>query len=527
MKYFTCLSITLATIFMTGCKKMDLEPTDVYTEDNFWAVEANVSSALYNNYNQMYNSELYFYNEATTDNAYSPSGDYAAISSGNYTSTLGKFRSDWAFYYRAILSCNIFLENIARNTNLPPATIERMQAETRVIRAFEHYNLAKWYGDVPLVNHVLTPEEAQTIPRTSRATVMKFVTDELEAASAVLPKNDNLPTIENGRITKGAALGLKARVLLFEGQMSEVISVCERLMKDQAQNGSYGLVGNYSDLFNNPTVNRANRESLLSIQYVPTVRTWNEFWDFAPRSVGGRVSSMAPTQELVNDYIMLNGRTINETGSGYTESNPYVNRDPRLDATIVYHAYNWVNADGTAKTIFIKPGTDPSPTRVDEYNPTSQSSSPTGYYWRKYFDPSALPNFVSGENLHLVRYAEILLNYAEAKQALGQMDQTVWNATIRALRARAGFTNPEALNYPVSGNMTNIIRRERRVELVLEGAIRADDIRRWKIAEDVMDGFVHGAQFSADPSVDNGYIRVQRRIFDPARNYLWPIPDAE
>jgi hypothetical protein len=169
---------------------------------------------------------------------------------------------------------------------------------------------------------------------------------------------------------------------------------------------------------------------LLSLQYVPSIRTWGEFFDFAPRSVGGRVSGMSPTQELVDSYITLNGKGINDAGSGYVESNPYVNRDPRLTATVVYDKYNWVNGNGTSKTIYIKPGTDPDAGRLDEYNPASQASSPTGYYWRKYFDPIAQTSFTSGSNLHLIRYAEVLLDYAEAKQSLGQMDATVWNNTI-------------------------------------------------------------------------------------------------
>lgn len=232
---------------------------------------------------------------------------------------------------------------------------------------------------------------------------------------------------------------------------------------------------------------------------------------------------MAPTQELVDDYIMLNGKGIKEDGSGYVETNPYVNRDPRLTATVVYDRYVWVNANNSTKTIYIKPGTDPVQPGLDEYSAGSQAASATAYYWRKYYDPSALPNFVSGNNLHLIRYAEVLLNYAEAKQSLGQMDATVWNKTIGALRARAGFTDAGALNYPGNTNMTNIIRRERRTELAMEG-LRVDDIRRWKTAETVLNGWAHGAKFSTDQSTDNGYIRTQLRRFNPGRDYLWAIP---
>jgi len=518
-----CIAFMVATA-ATGCKKLDLAPTDRFSDLTFWTVDANVYNALNNNYSLIYNSGIYFYNEATSDNAYSSSGDYSLIASGNYTASQGKFLGDWSYYYSTIKSCNIFLANIDQNKTLSADVIARLKAETRFIRAFEHFNLAKWYGDVPLIDKDITADEAKVIARSPKATVIKFVIDELEAAAAALPTKDQIPANENGRITKGAALALEARVLLYEGnRMADVVSVCEKLMGGQA--GAYSLVSKYSDLFSNPTVNKTNNESLLSLQYVPSIRTWGEFFDFAPRSVGGRVSGMSPTQELVDSYITLNGKGINDAGSGYVESNPYVNRDPRLTATVVYDKYNWVSGNGTSKTIYIKPGTDPDAGRLDEYNPASQASSPTGYYWRKYFDPIAQTSFTSGSNLHLIRYAEVLLDYAEAKQSLGQMDATVWNNTIGLLRRRAGFTDAGALDFPGTADMTNIIRRERRTELAMEG-LRTDDIRRWKIAETVLNGFAHGAKFG-DAGVDNGYIRAQRRQFDPAKNYLWPIPSSE
>jgi hypothetical protein len=528
MKFLKKLYIvSLTVIAASGCKKLDIAPTDRFSDLTFWKVDQNVYSALYNNYSLIYNSGLYFNPEAMSDNAYSPTGDLNLIASGNANSNTAKFLGDWGNYYSAIKSCNIFLADVDQNTTLGAATIARVKAEVRFIRAFEHFNLTKWYGDVPILDHDETPDEARVIARSPKADVVKFVLSELDAAIPALPSKDAMQASENGRITKGAALALEARVLLYQGdRMADVVTVCEKLMNDQATNGTYSLNPSYSDLFSDPTVNKTNNESILSLQYVPTVRTWQDFWDFAPRSVGGRVSSMAPTQELVDDYIMLNGKGIKDAGSGYVETNPYVNRDPRLTATVVYDGYQWNNGggvNGSNKTIYIKPGSDPVQPGADEYTPSSQSSSATAYYWRKYFDPSAQASYVSGNNLHLIRYAEVLLDYAEAKNSLGQMDASVWSKTIGALRARAGFTDPGALNYPGNTNMTNIIRRERRTELAMEG-LRVDDIRRWKIAEVVMNGYAHGAKFSSDQSTDNGYIRTQKRKFDPSRDYLWAIP---
>ncbi|SHN29281.1 RagB/SusD family nutrient uptake outer membrane protein [Mucilaginibacter sp. OK098] len=528
-KLFIAVLITTA---IAGCKKLDIVPTDRFSDATFWKVDANVYNALYNNYHLIYNDGLYFSAEALSDNAYSRAGDPAIISGGNATAATGKFAGDWSNYYSDIKSCNEFLTFVGQNTTLSKDVLNRMIAETRFLRAFAHFNLTKWYGDVPLVTNNITPDEAKVIARTPKADVVKFILAELDAAIPNLPSKDALPASENGRITKGAALALEARVLLYQGdRMADVVTVCEKLMNDQATNGTYSLNSSYTDLFSDKVVNKTNNETILSLQYVPTTYTWSDFFDFAPLSVGGRVIANSPTQELVDDYIMLNGKAITDPASGYDINNPYVNRDPRLTATVVYDGYKWNNGggvNGTSKTIYIKPGSDPSdnssnPNGPDEFVGDRESSSPTGYYWRKYFDPNALASYVSGLNLHLFRYAEILLDYAEAKNSLGQMNATVWSQTIGALRARAGFTDPGALNYPASGDMATIIRRERRVELAFEG-IRADDIRRWKIAEVTMNGYAHGARFSGDLTTDNGYIRAQKRQFNPARDYLWAIP---
>jgi hypothetical protein len=532
MKFFKNLAVLLLAITISaGCKKLNIAPNDQYSDLNFWTTSANVYNALNNNYSLMYSSGLYFNLEGTSDNAYSANNsDLILIASGNANSQTAEFANDWAYYYKTIKSCNEFLAFVDQNKTLDAATHNRLKAEVRFTRAFEDFNLTKWYGDVPLVNDNITEDESKVIPRTAQAQVYAFIVSEMQAIIPLLPSKDQLASTENGRITKGAAIALETRAFLYQGKMTDVVTACESLMNNQSTNGTYSLNPSYANLFIDPSTNKINPETILSLQYVPaTTRTWTDYWDFAPRSVGGRVNSLAPTQELVNDYIMMNGDSVNQAGSGYDQSNPYKNRDPRFDATIVYDKYNWNNlgsTNGPSKVIYIKPGSDPIQPGLDEYSKTSESSSPTGYYWRKYFDPSALANYQSGNNLHLFRYAEILLDYAEAKNSLGQMDATIWGETIGALRTRAGFTDPNALAYPGTNDMTAIIRRERRVELALEG-LRTDDIRRWKIGTHVLNGYAHGAQFSGDPSVDNGYIRVQQRVFNAQKNYLWAIPSGD
>jgi hypothetical protein len=536
MKFLKKLFIvSLVATTSLGCRKLNIAPTDSYSDLNFWTTSANVYNALNNNYGLILTSSMYFNPEGMSDNAYSQSNsDLLLIGSGTANAQTAEFANDWAYYFKTIKSCNEFLVNVDKNKTLDAATLTRLKAETRFVRAYEDFNLTKWYGDVPLVNDDITEDEAKVIPRTPKADVVNFILSELTAIIPSLPTQDQLAPTENGRVTKGAALALEARVLLYQGnKMADVVTVCESLMNNQ--NGTYSLNPNYANLFNDPSTNKSNPETIFALQYVPTTtRTWSDFWDFCPNSIGGRTSALAPTQELVNDYIMMNGDTITQSGSGYDPANPYINRDPRLSATVVYDKYFWNSGNGingTSKTIYIKPGSDPTDAATgqagpDEYVSNRESSSPTGYYWRKYFDPSAQANFVSGDNLYLFRYAEILLDYAEAKNSLGQMNATIWNETIGALRIRAGFTDPNATGYPAGGDMTSIIRRERRVEMALEG-LRTDDIRRWKTAQIVLNGYAHGAQFSGDPTTDNGFIRAQKRQFNPNRDYLWAVPSGD
>ena len=517
----------LGILLFMGCKKLDLSPRDRFSELTYWSTTGNVNLALNNVYSWLYPSNYVLMNDGLSDNAYRRGDDVTLISSGNFTPDLGRFRSEWNRYFTGMKAANLFLANIDKNQTLDEPTKERMKAEVRFTRAWFHFHLTKWWGDVPIVNKELSVEEAKTIPRSSKADVVKFILDELDGAIAVLPKKENYAAADLGRITKGAALALKARVLLYEGnRMQEVVTVCEEIMNNQGANGAYSLEGNYANLFSDEATNKRNTESMLAIQYAPIKRTWSEYFDLAPISEGARTNGLAPLQGLVDSYIMLNGKSIHETGSGYDENNPYANRDPRLAATIVFNGYNWKRPNGSEVIIYIKPGSTPTGgISTNEYKNDGQGS-PSGYYWRKYWDPKySTPGISSGLNLHLIRYADVLLMYAEAKESLGQFNSDVWDKTIKPVRQRAGFTDADALNYPGATNIRNVIRNERRAEFAMEG-LRIEDIRRWKIAETEMNSWAHGAKYG-DPTTDNGYIRVQSRTFDAAKHYLWPIPPSE
>lgn len=521
------LSVLLVFFLLPACKKLDLVPTDRFTDVTYWTTAAKADAVLNTAYSQMFNNNRFFLNEALSDNAYNGRGDnegVASIAAGTYDASLGRIRNEWNDHYSGIKTCNILLENIDKVPNMDATLRDRMKAEARFLRAFQYFQLMTWFGDVPLFDKDITLDESLNISRTPKAQILDFVLTELDGALAALPKNSEYGATDKGRITKGAVLGLKARVLLYEGRWQEVAATCEAIMG--GSNGSYSLFPSYEGLF--LPQNENNSEVLLDMQYVPTDRTYNNLFDYVPISVGARLNNFAPTQELVDTYLMSNGKSIGDATSGYDENNPYENRDPRLTYTIVYDNFKWKKADGSVKTIYIKPGTDPDQsTKMDEYA-AGGVSSPTGYYLRKYYDPTSITNFVSGLNLILIRYADVLLMYAEARNELGTMDATVWDQTIKAIRSRAGFAETAALNFDASLGQTGlrtVIRNERRTELAMEG-LRIFDIRRWKIADQVLNGWAHGAKYGP-ASIDRGYIRANQRVFDANKHYLWPIPRDE
>lgn len=522
LKYSAVAVVFLASL--SGCQDLDLAPTDKFTEANYWTSAEKASMVLNTAYGQLTSSGRYFSNESLSDNMYEGRGNSSEkmISSGQADASNSRFSDEWKNSYAGIKTCNVFLENVDKVPNMNETLRTRMKAEARFIRAWLYLQLTTWYGDVPLFEKDITLEESKSISRTPKAAILTFIYNELDEVEAVLPTNTEYAEADRGRITKGAAIALKARAYLYQNDWANVVAACEKLIGNTS-NGTYALFSSYEGIFK--PENEYNSEVILDYQYVPSVRVWEEMYDLAPLSVGARINSKAPTQELVDDYIMMNGKAIKDANSGYDESNPYKNRDPRFAATIVYHGAKWVRPDGTIQTIYIKPGSTPSDNtygNVDEYIGAGSNSTSTGYYLRKNYDPTSEIGMKSGLNLILIRYADVLLMYAEAMNELGKMDEAVWNKTIRPLRERAGFTDAPSLIYPTEGNMQTIIRRERRVELAMEG-LRIFDIRRWKTAENVLNGYPHGAQFG-EASIDNGYIRLEKRTFNPERDYLWAVP---
>lgn len=240
----------------------------------------------------------------------------------------------------------------------------------------------------------------------------------------------------------------------------------------------------------------------------------------APISVGARVNKTCPTQSLVDSYLTISGKTITEEGTDYNSNLPYANRDPRLTATVVYDGYKWKEMfDNGPAVIRI----DPASGSNDALG-ASGNSTATGYYMAKYYSPQAEGDLASGINLIMMRYADVLLMYAEAKLESDGMTEDVWNKTLYAIRHRAGFRTATALEYPSAqskNTMRQIIRNERRVELAMEG-LRWWDIKRWKAGKEYLNGKIYSAQFP-----DRNAILLDTYNFDETRDYLWAVPQSQ
>lgn len=513
----------LGISLLYSCNSMNNEPTDSYTDSKFWTSADKAQYVLNMTYNQLYSASKMWSDECLSDNLFEGRSytDQRMIRDGISDPSTGIFSNEWSDLYSGIKTCHVFLDKIGLVT-MDETKKANMIAQIRFIRASLFFRLTNFYGAIPFFTKDITLSESKTVPRTDRSTVIAFIHNELDDIMKDLPKKDDLSADERGKITKGAACMLQARAYLYDSDWPNVEKYCNYLMNNQDTYGSYSLFNSYSGLFLQD--NEYNSEIIMDCSYVPSTRTWSEMYDMAPLSVGARINSKAPTQSLVNSYLTLDGEAI-EQSSTYDENNPYVNRDPRLTATVVYDNYDWsgnVNDGTTKKIIYIKPN---STVTTDAYSGSNANQTSTGYYVRKYYDPKHEASLASAINIITMRYADVLLMYAEAMNEQGKMTEDIWNKTIEPIRARAGFTNSNALNYPSNisqEQMRQIIRRERRCELALEG-LRWYDIKRWKAGTTYLNGYVYGAKFSENGS----YIRLDNRKFIESRDYLWSVPQSQ
>ena len=484
-KYIIILLI--AMIGFSCNSLLDTDPSDQYTSDTYWADEGEYDAALTGCYNSLYNASAFFNGETEmiTPNsyAYNETNGTDAIVSGNALTTTGLFSLFWNGAYGGIGRANTLLDKIPDAT-FDESDINTMKGQALFIRALYYSYLVDYFGDVPLI--LSTPDESQgSLSRTPKEEVITQIVSDLDTAADLLPESYT-SSADVGRVTKGAALALKARILLYDEQWAEAAKAA----KDVIDLETYELYPDYRGMY--MPDNENNVEVIFDIQYSSPDHM------SSMDHVAYILNRPAPLKDLLDAYLMTDGKSIDDSPL-YDPENPYENRDPRLHQTIACVGY-YFNGKIVTPNTFIN----------------------TGFGQKKYTiypDDETLENVSQGNsylNFIVIRYAEVLLTYAEALNESEDTPSSEVYSALNELRERPTVSMPDIEQGLSKDEMREVIRLERRVELACEGHYYSD-IRRWKTAEVVNNG----------PICDYKGDTISYRSFNPERDYLWAIPQSE
>ncbi|MEJ7766608.1 MAG: RagB/SusD family nutrient uptake outer membrane protein [Chitinophagaceae bacterium] len=577
MKKIFLLTFTAATVLLYGCNKfLDRKPLDASASSTFLNNEAEMDLGL----NGVYASALWavannvpllYCIETTTDLAIRRTGNaedlIAMGDAGPFLVSNGLTVTAWGQEYKLVARANQQLEGMKNGqANVDPKTYGRMRAEILVLRAWAYFHLMSQFGDVPYYRVPLSTEEILTLSRTPVATIIPELYKDLDEA-VTLFEAANTPAVQvMGKVNKGVALGVKAKLALLIKDYNTAAAASKTVI-DGAQ---YGLNPRYTDLFVLPGQQaNVNREIMFNQTY-PTDILDPQNWLAVitiPRQVGTSQSSHFPSQQLVDKFETRDGLRI-DASPLYDPAQPSRNRDNRLRWTVYMPGDTMVHNTAKAPSLpYVQPKErtifnihsnqrfkwnwttnkfDTLANNIDWINYLTSpwfagatgSSGGVGYIWRKYVD-STQYSWETKTGYILMRYAEILLTYAEAKIELNQIDASVNNA-INLVRIRAG---QPAVTAVAQSQLRQVVRRERAVEFAAEG-LRLYDLRRWDLVLPAMNGPVIGAaknpaevpavpvlNVDDNPDYSNS---VSRRIStrgqtrsNTAKNKLWPIPQGE
>jgi hypothetical protein len=524
---------------LASCKKdfLDRQPLDELVESTFFKNEEQLQLAVNGCYAYLKGKNAVDLENLGDNTINSSQNDYFRISTGKFNSDLGSINNEWASAYDGIRRCNTFLVNYEKAEGRQNVK-EAMAAEVRFIRAFIYSYLTLFFGDVQLIKEPLQINAPEVYgSRDEKQKVVDFMLTELQEASTKLPLTQTGANL--GRITKGAALALKARVALY----NKKYDIAEKAAKDVMDLNIYQLYTNgnpatsYNELFTyaGKLRNGKNKETILARLYSEEALSFHNMSREA--QVPDQASRWNPTKSLVDAYLCIDGLPIDKSPL-YKEvayADVFANRDPRMPQTILAPGAAWGGRqDGKNLASTATWGIYTTPKFISN---KLGSVTITGYYFTKYVELSTVARVGRDENdIHLIRFAEVLLTYAEAKLEQGTLTQTHIDLTINKLRQRVGMVPMKITNLAANNmDLKTEVRRERRVELALEGQ-RSFDIMRWQQGE-LLAADVKGIKKSmaARPSdvvniaADaNGYIIANSgRSFTAPKNYIWPIPQTQ
>ncbi|WP_352423464.1 RagB/SusD family nutrient uptake outer membrane protein [Proteiniphilum sp.] len=530
MKKIKYVFVLIISVVFTSCNDiLNIEPKDRMT--GIWTNEALVESYV----NGMYNSLQHGYCEALwaslTDEMHDVHNNGGAwtVQRGELTSdnisTLGTtttpYFNKWGYAYARIRDINEFFDQI-ESSDFEDETKDRLKGEMKFIRAYLYAELLWRYGDVPLITQVFSLDDDYTaVTRDSYDKVVDFIVNELDEASVLLSKSE----IKKGRATPDATLALKSRVLLYAASSLNNPSNDRTKWEKAAQSAEnlidkgYTLYPDYKNLF------MEDNNEIIFGRYFTISLNHNINGLSGTNSLYGGGHNH-PTENMVMDYEMVNGelpysldasnKIIVNPASGYDPKNPYLNRDPRFYASILYDGS--VFQDHEVETF--DGGIDSPLSSVVPWNATM-----TGYYLYKFIDPYKSVNLRTEDKSTnpwiYFRYGEILLNYAEAKFELG--DEDVARKYVNLVRARVNMPPVNASGI----DLRNKIRNERRIELAFEGH-RFFDVRRWEILEEVSAKQILGMQIRKAANGEKSYdIKVVAPVAYYEQHLKLPIPRTE
>lgn len=511
------LRLGLLLTGLVACKP-DLLDTRSYSQiqqENFWKTAQDGTQGLNAIYNALLSEDafgLFMFNDVITPIACSSDGNptgVTAFNNPNANAQNAMAIQRWRGYYQGVYRANLALEKLPGIT-ANESVRNRLIGEAKFLRALNYLYLVQHFGDVPLLLNTLNLTEAQSpqVTRSPAAQVYAQLYKDLDEAYAVLPTT--YPTTDAGRATKYAARALKGRALLYEGKYAEAAAA----LKDVMNSRSYSLYPNYFNLFNYRFEN--NAEVIFDVQYSNVTGTGvgNRFEKYT----GNRESAssgwtwMNPTVTLIDNYEMTDGLPYDKSPL-FDAKKPYDNRDPRMDFTLIRPGALYRSKDQTVTT-----STDARFIRYDQKSDNRRS----GFLVRKAVcDDATGVAYDSPTNLILLRYADVLLMYAEAQNESSGPDASVYDA-VNLVRQRPGVGMPALKPGKSQAEMREVVRHERVVELALEGHYYFD-LKRWKLWDKV-DLKVKRPVSDAD-YLNRADAQPNRIVF--SHYYLLPIPQSE
>lgn len=525
-----CLYILVSTVLLgfTSCVDLDRYPLEELSDGSFWKTANDAEMIV----SDLYRGLPYWDvdDDINSDNAvHGIKWAAGNVSKGIYDPQ----DMSWSDNYTNIRKANLILSKIDEIPDYDQAEKDKVLGQTYFFRAFQYFELIRTFGDVPYIDRPLELSDQEGITRTPRAEVYTKVMADFDKAIELLPAE--WPDSDYGRVTKGAAMAMKARAALYYGDWQIAADNAKKVMDSKL----YELydkdnTGKYEELF----WEKADgcKEFILVRQFKEAENSWYLIgWEAFPTKGWGGIN---PTQSLVDAFEDIEGAPISESKI-YDEKNPFANRDPRLEVDVLH--------DGEVmygETIKVAPLKSCYPTGIAQHG----DATATGYYQQKWLDPSIDPSSTGwdmGKDAVVIRYAEVLLTYAEAMNELKGLSSEAFDA-VNQVRKRVGMPplqNTDASLPTYCGTQDALrqrIRNEWRVEFALEGGKRQWDIRRWGIAKDVLNAPFLGLKYrlveSPDAKPEDGgqicilyegdnVVLAGSKYQD--HNYVYPVPQKE